>query len=139
MSTTRGTNESGGSNQTSPSRLYRNPDRGFVLGVCAGIADYFGIQPWVVRIGTVIALFMFPPPTLIGYFILALVLPKAPRRLYRSEAEGRFWRNVRLDPSRSFAELRHRFRGLEHRLGRMEAYVTSEAYRVENEINGLDR
>ncbi len=25
-------------------RLYRNPKRGWIAGVCAGIADYFGLS-----------------------------------------------------------------------------------------------
>ena len=48
-------------------------------------------------------------------------------------------RDVRVDPSRSFSSLRHRFRELEQRLRSMEAYVTSDAYRVHKEINDLER
>src|SRR3546814_10652038 len=51
-----------------PSRLYRNTERGVIFGVCAGLADYFGISRFIVRIVAVIALFMFPPPTLFCYF-----------------------------------------------------------------------
>ena len=121
----------------SPSRLYRNRQDGVMLGVCAGIADYFGVQRWVVRVLWVGGLLMFPPPTIIGYFILAIFLPKAPEHLYENKDEEHFWRDVRVDPARKFSELRHRFRELEHRLRGMEAYVTSEAYRVHREINDL--
>ena len=121
----------------SPSRLYRNRQDGMMLGVCAGIADYFGVQRWVVRVLWVGGLLMFPPPTILGYFILAIFLPKAPEHLYENKDEEHFWRDVRVDPARKFSELRHRFRELEHRLRGMEAYVTSEAYRVHREINDL--
>ena len=121
----------------SPSRLYRNRREGMILGVCTGIADYFGVQRWVVRVLWVGGLLMFPPPTIIGYFLLALFLPKMPELLYENKDEEHFWRDVRVDPARKFSELRHRFREQEHRLRGMEAYVTSEAYRVHREIDDL--
>jgi phage shock protein C len=121
----------------SPSRLYRNRRDGMILGVCAGIADYFGVQRWVVRVLWVGGLLMFPPPTIIGYFLLAMLLPKMPEHLYENKDEEHFWRDVRVDPARKFSELRHKFREQEHRLRGMEAYVTSEAYRVHREINDL--
>ncbi|TVR95392.1 MAG: envelope stress response membrane protein PspC [Rhodospirillales bacterium] len=120
-------------------RLFRDPRNGIFLGVCAGIAGYFGVERWVVRLATVVALLMFTPATILAYLVLACILPRAPERLYDTSEEARFWRNVRVDPARSFSELRHRFRGLEHRLRAMEAYVTSEAYRVNRDINDLDR
>jgi len=121
----------------SPSRLYRNRRDGVILGVCAGIADYFGVQRWVVRVLWVGGLLMFPPPTIIGYFLLALLLPKMPEHLYENKDEEHFWRDVRVDPARKFSELRHKFREQEQRLRGIEAYVTSEAYRVHREINDL--
>ena len=33
-----------------PRRLYRDPRRQKIGGVCAGIARYYGMEPWVVRI-----------------------------------------------------------------------------------------
>jgi phage shock protein C len=123
----------------SPSRLYRNRRDGVILGVCTGIADYFGVQRWVVRVLWVGGLLMFPPPTIIGYFLLALLLPKAPEHLYENKDEEHFWRDVRVDPARKFSELRHKFREQEQRLRGMESYVTSEAYRVHREINELER
>ena len=31
-------------------RLYRNPRRGWIAGVCAGLADYFGVGTCLVRV-----------------------------------------------------------------------------------------
>ncbi len=31
-------------------RLYRNPEEGVLFGVCAGIGDYFNIDPVLIRI-----------------------------------------------------------------------------------------
>lgn len=123
----------------SPNRLYRDPRRGVLFGVCAGIAGYFGVNPWIIRALAIMGLVMFTPPVLIGYVIMACLLPRAPERLYRTPEEERFWSGVRVDPAQSFSELRHRFRELEQRLRSLESYITSDAYRVHREINDLDR
>ncbi|HET8728507.1 MAG TPA: PspC domain-containing protein, partial [Alphaproteobacteria bacterium] len=44
-----------------PTRLYRNPDRGMILGVCAGLADYFGMKDWHIRGLAILFLCVFPP------------------------------------------------------------------------------
>jgi len=121
----------------SPNRLYRDRQNGFVLGICAGIAEYFGLQRWLVRVLVFVSLLIFTVPTLILYFGFALFVPAAPEQLYETPEEGKFWQGVRVDPSRKFSELRHRFRELEIRLRKMEAYVTSDGYRVRREIDDL--
>jgi phage shock protein PspC (stress-responsive transcriptional regulator) len=48
-----------------------------LFGVCGGLAEYFGIDPTLVRIGVVL-LTLFPPTMavgLLGYIALALLLP----------------------------------------------------------------
>ena len=57
-------------------KLYRSNDDRMVAGVCAGIADYFGIDPTLVRLifvfgalGTVSGLFW-------AYLIMAIVVPE---------------------------------------------------------------
>ena len=75
-------------------RLYCSPDRK-LCGVCGGIADYFNVDPSLVRLIAVeIAFFTAIIPSLLVYFIVALVIPQPPedyaqhyqntaRRLYR--------------------------------------------------------
>jgi phage shock protein C len=121
-----------------PSGLYRNTERGKLFGVCAGLADYFGISPFVVRIAVVVAFFMFPPPTLICYLLAALLLSRAPARLYESDAEKEFWRQVRVKPSESLSRLRHRYREQEQRLRNMEAFVTSSEAKLHRAFRDLE-
>ena len=45
---------------------------GKLLGVCAGIGNYFGIDPLFARIGFVAATLFFGVPAIL-YFIIALV------------------------------------------------------------------
>ena len=55
-------------------RLTRNSREGMFLGVCAGIADYFGIDPTLVRVVWVIS-GLLGVVGLFGYFIEAFIMP----------------------------------------------------------------
>jgi phage shock protein PspC (stress-responsive transcriptional regulator) len=59
---------------TPPSRGFRlDKNRGKVFGVCAGIGNYFGLDPLLVRIGFVAATLLgFGSPILI-YLAVALI------------------------------------------------------------------
>lgn len=48
-----------------------------LLGVCGGIAYYFGIDSTVVRVMAVILLVLFPPSAVIAYILIALLVPSA--------------------------------------------------------------
>jgi phage shock protein C len=123
----------------SPNRLYRDPRKGMILGVCAGIADYFGISPLPVRLAAAVALFIFTVPTFLAYFIAAALIPRRPPDLYTSGEEESFWRSVRTEPTQTVRELRHRFREMERRLRAMESWVTSREFDLRREFRDLDR
>ena len=120
-----------------PHRLYRDRENRRILGICAGIANYFGIDPLPLRIALIIAAFFFPFPVIPGYFALALLLPKRPRDLYASAQEESMWREVTVAPDRSFYSLKLKFRDLEARLARMEADVTSGEYELRRQFRDL--
>jgi phage shock protein C len=125
--------------QATPDRLYRDTDHAILAGVCAGIAEYLGIGRLAVRLLAVISLLFFMPFTVLAYLVLAVVLPRRPRDLYRGEENEAFWRSVRVSPQQTFGDVRHRFRDLERRLQRMEGYVTSERYNLDREFRNLER
>src|SRR3546814_15440466 len=56
-----------------PIRLYRNPERGMIFGVCAGLAEYFGMRDWQIRAIVIMFLVVFPPHTGLVYLIAAFV------------------------------------------------------------------
>lgn len=57
-------------------KLYKS-DKKTICGVCAGIAEYFGCETSVVQILVIlIALVTAFIPSLIVYFVLAMVLPE---------------------------------------------------------------
>jgi phage shock protein C len=123
----------------SPGRLYRDPERGWLAGVCAGLADYLSISIAGVRFLTIIAAMFFMPILIVVYIVLALILPRRPSQLYRGEEEEALWRSMRDSPSRTLDTVRSRFRDLERRLQKMERYVTSERYDLDREFRDLGR
>jgi phage shock protein C len=123
-----------------PSRrwLYRDPRRAWIAGVCAGIADYFGVSVGLVRFLTFLNALFFTMPTLFGYIIAALVLQRKPEQLYSSNEEEAFWRSVRLEPSRTARDLLRKFQELERRLRAAEARVTSSEFKLRRQFKDLE-
>ena len=120
-------------------RLWRDTDRGMLAGVCAGIADYIGVVPIVVRLAAVLGLIFFFPPTIVVYVILAIVLTRKPPELYASPEEEAFWRGVGTAPADTLHSLKRKFADLEVRLGRMESEVTSGDFELHREFRDLGR
>ncbi len=120
-------------------RLYRDRDNGCILGVCAGIAEYFGFDIAITRIVTALSLLFFAFPTFVAYFLLALLLPKRPRSLGRptdADADS-LQRQVRSAPHATLDSVRHRFREMDARLQRMEKYLTSSRFKLDREFESL--
>ena len=120
-------------------RLWRDTDRGMLAGVCAGIADYIGVEPIVVRLAAVLSLIFFFPPTIAAYIILAVVLRPKPRSLYASADEEAFWRGVGTAPADTLHSLKRKFADLEARLGYMESQVTSGELELHRKFRDLGR
>ncbi|HMK02665.1 MAG TPA: PspC domain-containing protein, partial [Ferruginibacter sp.] len=90
-------------------KLFRDPDEKMIAGVCSGIGNYFGINPWIPRVlfllpflsflsrwghwgglwdfGDVIR-FTFSPTSLIIYIILWIVIPEAITTSEKLEMKG---------------------------------------------------
>ena len=124
--------------EPSRQRLYRDTRRAWLAGVCAGIADYFGVSAGLVRFLTFLCAVFFTMPTVFGYFIAALVLKRRPEHLYASREEEIFWRSVRLEPSRTAHDLLRKFQELERRLRAAEARVTSSEFRLRRQFKDLE-
>jgi len=59
-------------------RLYRSRTDRKIAGVCGGLAEYFGIDPVIIRIIAVILLLPGGLPGFLPYVILWIVVPEAP-------------------------------------------------------------
>ena len=119
-------------------RLYRNPRRGVVLGVCAGIAEYFGFDVNVVRIVVVIGLFFAGPFFFVAYILMGLLLPVRAYSDSGRPPSDPLERQVRSSPHDMLASVRYRFRDLDARLQRLEKYVTSGRYKLDTEFRKLE-
>jgi phage shock protein C len=58
-------------------KLYRSLKNRMLAGVCAGIADYFGLDPTVIRLAWVVFSCLAGSGVL-AYIICAIVIPNAP-------------------------------------------------------------
>lgn len=68
-------------------KLYKSTDKK-ISGVCAGVAEYFGIDPTIVRIVyALVSLFTGGFGGVIVYVILALIIPQRPFPEYHYDDE----------------------------------------------------
>lgn len=60
-----------------PKRLFRSRKNVMISGVCGGIAEYFNLDPTLVRLGwVVLSVFSTGFPGLIAYIICAIIIPQ---------------------------------------------------------------
>ena len=118
-------------------RFYRDSSRAMIGGVCAGVADYFGFNLKVTRILAVISLLMAMPATLLVYFGIVLLVPATPRKAAGLDYDAEFRKAVRSDPHHTMVEVGRRYRKMEARLARLERYVTSPRFNLDQEFRNL--
>jgi phage shock protein C len=144
--------------------LYRDPEKGKIAGVCAGLADYFGWELWLIRILVVSAFFLFAGPFIFVSYVAAwFILDKKPgskgskipytdhRQVIKPRGKG--WQNQPEDedkvvvkskiwqagepPKQAFHDIQQRFAKNESRLRQVETYVTSSEFQLNREISRL--
>lgn len=147
-------------------RLYRDPKRARIAGVCAGIADYFGIESWLVRILVVSAFFLLAGPFIFfGYIAAWFILEKKPKghvnqeQVFESNSHsrkqaGKGWHNPVEEEAekvvvkskvwqagepakQAFSDITQQFKNNESRLRNVEKYVTSAEFQLNREISRL--
>ena len=117
--------------------LYRDKHNGKLMGVCAGIADYTGVNVFWVRLAAVASIFITGGPSIIAYLIAGFLLNKKPPYLYGDAQEEKYWQRVRQSPKRTAREIRARFRDIDRRLVDVETYYVSSNQRLTAEIERL--
>ena len=145
-----------------PSRFRRNKIDGVWGGVCAGIGDYTGLDPVIVRVGFVASFFLLLGPIIfLIYFGLWMFVPvdnRAPyRREYREYREAKRARKQESKHTRSykksagsrryeepamrtsnFRDVKSKFRSLETRLADLERSVTSSEWQLRRNFRDLE-
>ncbi len=116
--------------------LYRDKQHAKLMGVCAGIADYTGVDVLWVRLAFIILVistgFFLP-----AYFVAGLLLNKKPAALYTDHAEQKYWQGVRQSPKRTAREIRSRMKDVDRRLAEVETFYVSSNPRLNAEIERL--
>ncbi|MBL4704326.1 MAG: envelope stress response membrane protein PspC [Flavobacteriales bacterium] len=153
-----------GNNHDKNRQLYKNPDQAKVCGVCAGIADYFDFEVWVVRLITITLLLLgaFNGIVVIGYIVLCFVLDPKPgsksnkgcfgkekkrhtsrysqvdeaSKPYRSSVKD-VWKSG-TSPKDTLEEIEGKFSNIERKLQGMETFVTSNQYELEKKFRDID-
>lgn len=122
-------------------RLRRNKIDGVFGGVCSGFADYFNIDPIVVRIAYVLSVIFLGVPLLI-YFILWIFIPSDKRAPYiREHRQARRARRENPHnpaPTSNFRDVKGKFRSLETRLQDLEKSITSSEWQLRRQFRDLE-
>ncbi len=118
-------------------RFYRDKINGKIFGVCAGIADYTGVDVLWVRLGFVGLIMLGAPMVIPAYFLVGFFAAKKPGNLYTDRNEQKFWQGVRQSPTRTAREVRAQFRDIDRRLAEVETFYVSSNPRLSAEIERL--
>lgn len=146
--------------------IYRNPAKGKIKGVCAGIGDYFEINPFFVRLIFLVSL-VFGPLAIFAYIVAVFLLDKAPnggwdtvQNQYERPRGGHKHRsnnwhedsesyayshsdyrgynaNLKANYSASLEEVDKTFSNLENKLRRLEAAITSKKFKIHTEFKKM--
>ena len=126
---------------TSGRRLYRDADRAILGGVCAGLANFLGFNLKVTRLLCIIAFLCAFPFALIAYLAAVFLVPASSSRIYdEAMYEERRKEALREEIRRAkptVDDVRERYRSLDRRLAKIEKYVTSSKYRLDEEFRRL--
>ncbi|MCZ6854019.1 MAG: envelope stress response membrane protein PspC [Gammaproteobacteria bacterium] len=131
-------------------RLYRDPRHGKIGGVCAGIANYYSMETWVVRCIAITGLlfmgqFVFP-----AYWIAYFAMDKPPKNPSIKNASNDEYveqpvhvspapeLGPRFSPRGSLRNVEADFSEVELRLRRMESHVTSGKYELQKELRKIE-
>jgi phage shock protein C len=117
--------------------LYRDKANAKLMGVCAGIADYTGINTLWVRLGALLMIPITSGFVIPLYFLSGIFLNKKPPHLYVDADEQKYWQRVRQSPQRTAREIRARFRDVDRRLAEVETYYVTSNPRLSAEIERL--
>ncbi|WP_321282612.1 envelope stress response membrane protein PspC [uncultured Vibrio sp.] len=124
--------------------LYRDPANGKLAGVCAGFANYFGVEVWLIRILVISAgLLGGTFLVLLAYVALAFMLEKQPMTYSENikaqqdhTLKSKPWQKGQ-SPEQLLGVLERDFERIDSKIRNMEAYVTSDTFRVDREFSKL--
>lgn len=124
--------------EPSRTKFYLDKQNAKWSGVCAGIAEYTGVDVTWVRVGAVVLTLAGGFPwTVIAYMATAWAAQSKPAGMYETVEDQKFWQRTRSNPSRSTAEVRSTLREIDRRIADIELHYTSRNSRLADEIDSL--
>jgi len=125
-------------------QLYRDPKNGKLGGVCAGLAEYFGTETWLIRL-LVVSAFLFSAGFFVtlAYISAYLILEKMPeqRKQQQSIYKSHNIKQKSWQPGHSAEQIlqnvSNELDDIENDIQDMEAYVTSFAFKMDGEFKEL--
>lgn len=142
--------------------LYRDSKNKKICGVCSGIADYWGMETWQVRMMAVIALFIVPSVAVPGYFIAYFLMDDKPyykqvtdrfhelddedemeafvpdrKPKPKRKADQRSSSETKVSNIQNLRSARQKFADIEERLRSMESHVTSPKFELQRELRKI--
>lgn len=118
-------------------RFVRSADKAVIGGVCAGMASYFGFNLKVTRCLAAISLFMAFPITILAYFAAVFLIPSKHDPERHPGHDPEFDQALRSSPRQTMSDVRRKFQTLNGRLARLERYVTSSRFNLDQEFKKL--
>ena len=126
---------------TPEGRLYRDADRAVLGGVCAGLARYLGFNLKVTRLLAVIAFLCAMPFAVVGYLAAVFLIPSSSSKVYDKAAYDEMRKEELREEIRrakpNVDEVRRRYESMDERLARIEKYVTSSRYELDEKFRRL--
>lgn len=121
--------------------LYRDPENAKLGGVCAGIAEYFDIEVWIVRL-LVVSAFLFTAGffVAIAYVMAYFVLDKIPEKQQwqqnaykKHKVKKKAWQTG--DSAQKILDnISIELDQIQQNIEQMEDYVTSFEYKINREF-----
>lgn len=141
-----------------PKVLFRDPDNGPLFGVCTGIAQYLGVEAWIIRLICVVGVFCIGWVVIPAYILAIFIMDRRPEgyevppqynNRYRKTSKKRIpARSKKKDTNYEEFEqpnsfhwrmnvVRREITKMDKKLQRMELYITSGRYELFKEFENL--
>lgn len=136
--------------------LYRDTRNKKICGVCAGTAEYMGMETWHVRLIAVMGLVFIPTVAVTVYFVTYFLMDKKPyyrqvtdrfddlrndteeeRPTVRRRSRSRVDEKPEVTNREAMRVAKEKFGDIEQRLRCMETHVTSSTFELQRELSKI--
>jgi phage shock protein C len=122
-------------------KLYRDPKNGKIAGICAGIAEYFGAEVWLIRL-LVVSAFIFSAGffVVLAYIAAYFILEELPEQrewqqsaYQKHNVKKKAWQTGQ-SAQQILENIDSELDKAEKEIEHLEGYVTSFAFKMDHEF-----